>query len=154
MNIDEINFHHSTLTNGTAGLLISLITCSETAVPIRIGSISLYFPDCMFGEDRSRLTVGCEIKKTWVPLPNLWGVFLPKSKLRNLPPPPTHTFHTCLHHRFFFFPVNFYEGTVWGLWQYVRVPVQGWWVKLIKTLKVSSFMGQISVGRGGTAWGH
>ena len=60
MNIDEIIVRHSTLTNGTAGLLISLITCSETAVPIRIGSISLYFPDCMFGEDRSRLTVGCE----------------------------------------------------------------------------------------------
>ena len=52
-----------------AGLLISLITCSETAVPIRIGSISLYFPDCMFGEDRSRLTVGCETisvpARTW-----------------------------------------------------------------------------------------
>ena len=63
MNIDEIIVRHSTLTNGTAGLLISLITCSETAVPIRIGSISLYFPDCMFGEDRSRLTVGCETKK-------------------------------------------------------------------------------------------
>ena len=53
MNIDKIIVRHSTLTNGTAGLLISLITCSETAVPIRIGSISLYFPDCMFGEDRS-----------------------------------------------------------------------------------------------------
>ena len=51
MNIDEIIVRHSTLTNGTAGLFISLITCSETAVPIRIGSISLYFPDCMFGED-------------------------------------------------------------------------------------------------------
>ena len=63
MNIDEIIVRHSTLTNGTAGLLISLITCSETAVPIRIGSISLYFPDCMFGEDRSRLTVGCKTKK-------------------------------------------------------------------------------------------
>ena len=60
MNIDEIIVRHSTLTNGTAGLLISLITCSETVVPIRIGSILLYFPDCMFGEDRSRLTVGCE----------------------------------------------------------------------------------------------
>ena len=45
MNIDEIIVRHSTLTNGTAGLLISLITCLETAVPIRIGSISLYFPD-------------------------------------------------------------------------------------------------------------
>ena len=66
MNIDEIIVRHSTLTNGTAGLLISLITCSETAVPIRIGSISLYFPDCMFGEDRSRLTVGCETKKKHV----------------------------------------------------------------------------------------
>ena len=63
MNIDDIIVRHNTLTNGTAGLLISLITCSETAVPIRIGSISLYFPDCMFGEDRSRLTVGCETKK-------------------------------------------------------------------------------------------
>ena len=60
MNIDEIIARHSTLINGTAGLLISLIMCSETSVPIRIGSISLYFPDCMFGEDRSRLTVGCE----------------------------------------------------------------------------------------------
>ena len=60
MNIDEIIVRHSTLTNGTAGLLISLITCSETAVPIRIGSISLYFPDCMFGEDRNRLTGGYE----------------------------------------------------------------------------------------------
>ena len=47
MNIDEIIVRHSTLTNGTADLLISLITCSETAVPIRIGSISLYFPDCI-----------------------------------------------------------------------------------------------------------
>ena len=65
MNIDEIIVRHSTLTNGTAGLLISLITCSETAVPIRIGSISLYFPDCMFGEDRSRLTVGCETRSCW-----------------------------------------------------------------------------------------
>ena len=63
MNIDEIIIRHSTLTNGIAGLLISLITCSETAVPIRIGSISLYFPDCMFGEDRSQLTVGRETKK-------------------------------------------------------------------------------------------
>ena len=45
---------HSALTNGTAGLLISLMTVSETAVPIRIGSISLYFPDCLFGEDRRR----------------------------------------------------------------------------------------------------
>ena len=54
MNIDKIIVRHSPLTNDTAGLLISLITCSETAVHIRIGSISLYFPDCMFGEDRSR----------------------------------------------------------------------------------------------------
>ena len=59
MNIDETIVRHCTLTNGTAGLVISLITCSETAVPIRT-SISLFFPDCMFGEDRSRLTVGCE----------------------------------------------------------------------------------------------
>ena len=60
MNIDKIIVRHSALTNGTAGLLISLITCSETAVPIRIGSISLYLPDCMFGEDRSQFTVWCE----------------------------------------------------------------------------------------------
>ena len=52
MNIDEIIVRHSTLTNGTAGLLISLITCSETTVPIRIGSrdapISPWLPitDC------------------------------------------------------------------------------------------------------------
>ena len=50
MNIDEIIICQSTFTNGTAGLLISLMTCSEMAVPIRIGSISLYFPDCLFGE--------------------------------------------------------------------------------------------------------
>ena len=37
MNIDETIVRHSTLTNGTAGLVISLITCSETAVPIRMG---------------------------------------------------------------------------------------------------------------------
>ena len=43
---------HSALTNGTAGFLISPMTCSETAVPIRIGSIPLYFPDRLFGEDR------------------------------------------------------------------------------------------------------
>ena len=54
---------HSALTNGTAGLLISLITCSETAVPTRIGSFSLYFPDCMFGEDRSRLQSGARLVK-------------------------------------------------------------------------------------------
>ena len=54
---------HSALTNGTAGLLISLITCSEIAVPIRIGSISLYFPDCMFGEDRSGLQSGVRLVK-------------------------------------------------------------------------------------------
>ena len=60
MNIDKKIVRHSALTNGTAGLLISLITCQETAVPIRIWSISLYFPDCMFGEDRSRLAVWCE----------------------------------------------------------------------------------------------
>ena len=63
MNIDKIIVRHSALTNGTAGLLISLITCSETTVPIRIGSISLYFPVCMLGEDRSRLTVWCETKR-------------------------------------------------------------------------------------------
>ena len=62
MNIDKIIVRHSALTNGTAGLLISLITCLETAVPIRIWSISLYFPDCMFGKDRSRLAVWCETK--------------------------------------------------------------------------------------------
>ena len=60
MNIDKIIVRHSALTNGIVGLLISLITCSETAVPIRIGSISLYFPDCMFGEDRSQLTIWYE----------------------------------------------------------------------------------------------
>ena len=60
MNIDKIIVRHSALTNGTAGLLISLITYLETPVPIRIESISLYFPDCMFGGDRSRLTVWCE----------------------------------------------------------------------------------------------
>ena len=52
INFDEIISRHSTLTNGTGGLIISLMACSETAVPIRIGSISLYFPDCLFGEDR------------------------------------------------------------------------------------------------------
>ena len=50
----QIIICHSALTNGTVGLLISLITCSETAVPIRIGSVSLYFPDVLFGEDRRR----------------------------------------------------------------------------------------------------
>ena len=59
MNIDKIIVRHSALTNGKAGLLISLITCLETAVPIRIGSILLYFPDCVFGKDRSRLAVWC-----------------------------------------------------------------------------------------------
>ena len=61
MNIDKIIVRHSALTNGTAGLLISLITCSETALPIRLGSISLYFPDCMFGEDRNRLQSGARL---------------------------------------------------------------------------------------------
>ena len=51
MNIDEIIGCHSALTNGTAGLLISLGTCRVTAVPIKIGSISWDFPDCLFGED-------------------------------------------------------------------------------------------------------
>ena len=45
---------HSTLTSGTAGLIISLMTYSETAVPIKIGSISLYSQDCLFGEARTR----------------------------------------------------------------------------------------------------
>ena len=52
MNIDEIIFHHSTLTNGTAGFIIYLMTHAETDVSIRIVSISLYFPDCLFGEVR------------------------------------------------------------------------------------------------------
>ena len=51
MNIDEIIIRHSTLTNGTAGLIISLWRVQKTAVPIRIRSILLYFPDCLFGED-------------------------------------------------------------------------------------------------------
>ena len=63
---------HSALINGTAGLLISLITCSETAVPIRTGSISLYFPDCLFGEDRSRYTVWCETRD-YVRKISTWG---------------------------------------------------------------------------------
>ena len=50
---------HSALTNGTAGMLIFLITCSETAVPIRIGSISLYFPDCS-ARIGAGYTVWCE----------------------------------------------------------------------------------------------
>ena len=40
-------------------LIVSLILITavksfllSTAVPIRIGSISLYFPDCLFSEDR------------------------------------------------------------------------------------------------------
>ena len=83
MNIDEIIVRHSTLTNGTAGLLISLITCSETAVPIRIGSISLYFPDRMFGEDRSRLTVGCETKRNvvWISCNWLFCFLWPKEEI-------------------------------------------------------------------------
>ena len=32
MNINEIIIRDSTLTNGTAGLIISLMTCSEAAV--------------------------------------------------------------------------------------------------------------------------
>ena len=50
MNIDENYVRHSTLTNGAAGLIIYLMTFSEKDVPIRIGSISLHFPDCLFGE--------------------------------------------------------------------------------------------------------
>ena len=46
---------HSALINGTAGLTISLMTCSETALPIRIGSISL------FGEDRRRKQSGARL---------------------------------------------------------------------------------------------
>ena len=61
MNIDKIIVRHSALTNGTAGLLISVITCSETAVPIRIGSISLYIKDCMFGEDGAGLQSGARL---------------------------------------------------------------------------------------------
>ena len=68
MNIDKIIVRHSALKNGTAGLLISLITTSEAAVSIRIGFISLYSPDCMFGEARSRLTVRCETK---INVPNI-----------------------------------------------------------------------------------
>ena len=52
---------HSTLTNGTAVLIISLMTCSETAVPIRIGSILWYFPDCLFGEDRRQKQSGARL---------------------------------------------------------------------------------------------
>ena len=61
MNIDESNRLSQHFDNGTAGLLISLITCPEMAVPIRIGSISLYFPDCMFGEDRRGLQSGARL---------------------------------------------------------------------------------------------
>ena len=57
MNIDENNRLSQIFDSGTAGLLISLIKCSETSVPIRIGSFSLYFPGCMFGEDRSRYSL-------------------------------------------------------------------------------------------------
>ena len=50
-------------TNGIAGLLISLITGSETAVPIIIGFISLYFPDYLFVGDRRRLQSGARLHK-------------------------------------------------------------------------------------------
>ena len=49
MNINEIYVRHSTLTNCTAGLISFVMTYSETK-SIRIGSISLYFPDCLFAE--------------------------------------------------------------------------------------------------------
>ena len=52
---------HSALTNSTAVLIISLMTCSETALPIKIWSISLYFPDCLFGEDRRRKQSGAKL---------------------------------------------------------------------------------------------
>ena len=58
MKIDENYVLHSTLTNGTADLIISLMTYSETAVPIRIGSILLYFPD--FSARLEAETIWCE----------------------------------------------------------------------------------------------
>ena len=55
--------HLTAVPMGTAGLIISLLTCLETAVPIRIGSISLYFLDCLFGEDRRRKHSGARLNR-------------------------------------------------------------------------------------------
>ena len=38
MNNDEIVVRHSTLRNGAAGLIISLMTCSEISTPV-LGSV-------------------------------------------------------------------------------------------------------------------
>ena len=41
-------------------------------MPIRIGSISLYFPDCLFGEDKRQLQSGVRLILMWMLKISLW----------------------------------------------------------------------------------